>query len=193
MYEEISITKLEKILRRKRPECPIIIGGCMTAIDPDRLKSVVGSTPLYLLETRRLDAIDHIIQPMIPMAEIPDPHITEFDQHYPDPIKAENYSTEAHWEYWIAKHGYKIRIDEGCLGDCSYCVAKLATQRLQSVPLPDVIAAFKEGLHTGYNSFLFTGSDTGAYGQDLGLSIVDLFTHLFEVYRDWETDRKSVV
>jgi tRNA A37 methylthiotransferase MiaB len=119
------------------------------------------------------------------MIDIPDPHITVFDQEVKEPIKTETYSTEEHWEYWAAKQGYKIRVDEGCLGNCSFCVTRIATKRLTSIPIDTILSAFQEGIMKGYKTFLFTGDDTGAYGQDIGCTIVDLLTKILAVPGDY--------
>ncbi len=120
------------------------------------------------------------------MIQIPDPHITVFDSEAKDPLKLENYTTTAHWDFLDAKRGYKIRISEGCLGNCSYCVAKYATKDLQSRPLEQILADFQEGIQQHYTKFLFTGSDTGAYGQDLGINVVDLLTALLTQDGDYQ-------
>jgi tRNA A37 methylthiotransferase MiaB len=76
---------------------------------------------------------------------------------------------------------FYIRTSTGCMSECSYCAIKHVTGPLTSKPLEKIITEFHEGLSKGYKTFYLLGEDVGAYGQDIGLSIVDLLNSLFKI------------
>ncbi len=76
---------------------------------------------------------------------------------------------------------YTIRISEGCLGNCSYCAIKRALSKFRSKPFNQCITEFKKGLDAGFSNFFITAEDTGAYGKDIGKTIVDLLDELTKI------------
>lgn len=81
---------------------------------------------------------------------------------------------------------YSIRISTGCMESCSYCAIRFATTGLKSIPLESVLRAFDRGLEEGYTLFGLLGEDIGAYGQDIGCSIVTLLREIFRRENDFQ-------
>lgn len=175
-YEDWSIAKMEKIYRKKKKEALFIICGCLTSINPKRLMEHFPDATL--IQTRKLEEIENIFPHTISIKEIPDPNTTIFDQRIAG-YESERLKTDAQLQYEEAKKGFKIRINWGCLGNCSFCVTRYAELKLKSKPLADVVQEFRHGLDQKETCFFFTGGDTGAYGQDIGLNIIDLFKSIF--------------
>ena len=69
---------------------------------------------------------------------------------------------------------YSLRVATGCAGECTYCAIRFACGPLKSKPLDRVLAEFDRGLRAGFTEFTLIAQDLGAYGQDLGMTIVDL-------------------
>jgi MiaB/RimO family radical SAM methylthiotransferase len=175
-YEDFSVAKLDKIYRQKKPTALMIVGGCLPAINPNRLASY---SDAIQIQARDLDAIDSLLQSTVPVCSIADPNTTIFDQKGTIKLNESGFKSPAEIKYEEAKKGYKIRINWGCLGRCAYCVTRFAEKTLTSKPLDEILRSFQQGLDAGYTSFLFTGGDTGGYGLDLGTSIVNLLEHIF--------------
>lgn len=175
-YEDWSISKMEKIYKQKDKNAIFVICGCLTSINPERLKQFPDAIHI---PTRNLEKLDSVIEPKIKMEDIPDTNITLFDKQ-PLSCNSKRLKTEGQILYERAKKGFKIRINWGCLGNCSYCVTKLAEQRLQSKPKEKVIEEFNKGLKEGYKSFFITGGDVGAYGIDRLETIVTLLEIIFK-------------
>ncbi len=175
-YEDWSITKMQKLYRQRRPGALFIICGCLTSIHPQRLKECFPDA--ILVPTRELEKLDDLLCPKISIEKIPDPNVTIFDKQNSgyDTLREKSLAQQ---EYEKAKKGFKIRINWGCLGNCSFCVTRYAEKRLKSKSLDLILKEFQKGLSQGHESFFFTGGDTGAYGQDISLNIVSLMSEIF--------------
>jgi len=87
--------------------------------------------------------------------------------------------------YYLDKDAFWIRIAEGCLSSCTYCIERFATGKVSSKPLEEIIGVFQEGLNKGYKKFSLIATDCGAYGQDIGLDLHTLLKRIFECEGDY--------
>jgi len=61
-----------------------------------------------------------------------------------------------------------LPIARGCMSDCSYCITKHATGRIDSPPIEENVEAARALVHAGARELRITGQDTGVYGWDDG-------------------------
>lgn len=61
-----------------------------------------------------------------------------------------------------------IPIAEGCLGNCSFCITKIARWRLKSYRPELIVKTVEEVIRRGVLELDLTAQDTAAYGVDLG-------------------------
>jgi threonylcarbamoyladenosine tRNA methylthiotransferase CDKAL1 len=177
-YENYSVAKLEKIYQQKRAGATFVVGGCLPAINPGRLAPFPDAIQI---QARELPVLDTILQAHVPMRDIADPNTTIFDTRDEALPRQVGFKSPAELEYQAAKRGYKIRVDWGCLGNCSYCVTRLAEGHLTSKAEDQVVHEFQQGIDAGFRLFFLTGGDAGAYGIDLGSSIVALLKRILEI------------
>jgi MiaB-like tRNA modifying enzyme len=59
-----------------------------------------------------------------------------------------------------------LPIARGCMSDCSYCITKHATGRIDSPPVEENVEKARALLHAGASEIRITGQDTGVYGWD---------------------------
>lgn len=80
---------------------------------------------------------------------------------------------------------YYIKIADGCLGTCSYCALSDAIGTLKSKPLDVCLHEFNKGLDQGFKNFYLTADDTGAYGLDIGCTLIDLLRKVTDANGDY--------
>ncbi|MFW6018487.1 MAG: tRNA (N(6)-L-threonylcarbamoyladenosine(37)-C(2))-methylthiotransferase [Halapricum sp.] len=60
-----------------------------------------------------------------------------------------------------------LPIARGCMSDCSYCITKQATGRIDSPPVEENVRKARALVHGGARELRITGQDTGVYGWDI--------------------------
>ena len=61
-----------------------------------------------------------------------------------------------------------LPIARGCMSDCSYCITKRATGKIDSPPIEENIEKARALVHAGAKEIRVTGQDTGVYGWEEG-------------------------
>ncbi|WP_254862334.1 tRNA (N(6)-L-threonylcarbamoyladenosine(37)-C(2))-methylthiotransferase [Halovivax gelatinilyticus] len=61
-----------------------------------------------------------------------------------------------------------LPIARGCMSDCSYCITKFATGKIESPPIEENVKKARALVHAGAKEIRITGQDTGVYGWDTG-------------------------
>ena len=61
-----------------------------------------------------------------------------------------------------------LPIARGCMSDCSYCITKRATGKIDSPPVETNVEKARALVHAGARELRITGQDTGVYGWDDG-------------------------
>ncbi|MFB6078516.1 MAG: tRNA (N(6)-L-threonylcarbamoyladenosine(37)-C(2))-methylthiotransferase [Halarchaeum sp.] len=61
-----------------------------------------------------------------------------------------------------------LPIARGCMSNCSYCITKQATGRVDSPPVSENVEKARALVHAGAREIRITGQDTGVYGWDDG-------------------------
>jgi len=76
-----------------------------------------------------------------------------------------------------------VPIADGCAGECSFCITKLARRKLRSYPMREIVEAVKEAVAKGAVEVELTAQDTAAYGLDLGgkVRLPDLVKKVAEI------------
>ncbi|MFC5366622.1 tRNA (N(6)-L-threonylcarbamoyladenosine(37)-C(2))-methylthiotransferase [Salinirubrum litoreum] len=60
-----------------------------------------------------------------------------------------------------------LPIARGCMSDCSYCITKRATGRIESPSVEENVEKARALVHAGAKEIRITGQDTGVYGWDV--------------------------
>lgn len=172
--ERESLAVLKSVANAKPASGRLLVGGCLPSISPEAVRAVADAT----FSPRTLESLDGLLEDdvRVPMAQIPDPNCAAGAP----PVRSFGWKARARAEYELAKRGYTIRINHGCLASCSYCVIRFATGRLESVAMESIAESFESALARGEATIMLVGGDTGAYGLDIGTDFVSLLDRLLQ-------------
>jgi len=69
-----------------------------------------------------------------------------------------------------------LKVEDGCVNFCSYCIIPYARGRIRSLPLKEAVEQTKSLVQQGYREIVLTGIEISSWGQDLrsGTSLIDL-------------------
>jgi len=204
--EDSSLRIIEEIKEAKASSAELIVCGCLTKINPDRLKQVYQG-PVF--GSDELTKLDEIIKPNI-----------AYEQIYANSlISATGYLNRYRWflrnfrgmgtgiiikilermrqrqnaaASICRQNMFCIKICSGCLGNCSFCAIRLSRGGLKSKPFETVIKEFEEGLTKGYKDFALLGTEVGAYGKDLGIDLVVLLKELISRKGDYRISLRNL-
>jgi threonylcarbamoyladenosine tRNA methylthiotransferase CDKAL1 len=74
-----------------------------------------------------------------------------------------------------------IPINTGCLNQCTYCKTKHARGDLGSYEPDEIWARVEAVIQEGVKEIWLTSEDTGAYGKDIGVTIMNLLWGIIKV------------
>jgi MiaB/RimO family radical SAM methylthiotransferase len=136
--EDGDFSALDKIKKYKREDAQIIMGGCLTKINPERVQEEFGGLTFDMDDYEKIETL---IDAKIPLNQFPEPACQPNTDRY------------------------FITIAEGCNNRCSFCsIWKTGNNR--SRPVEDIMSKFYAGLHQGHKRFYLIGENGGAYGLD---------------------------
>ena len=187
--EDVSIKMIEQAQRNKKPNAEIIVCGCLTRINKDRIQRVFDGVLLAPYEANPLKEKFNL------KGEFPATLPMSFQQNIRNKAPRRfmpfgyhhNASYLYHYYHWTGPLCI-IKTSVGCLGQCSYCAVKIARSTLQSSPPEDVVDSIKEGKRRGFNNFILSTDDLGAYGKDLGTDYLDLLERIAVLNGNFKVD-----
>jgi len=139
-------------VRRKNPDCRLIVTGCYAELDPDSIRSIAGvdfvcgRRDRHRL-TRALDALS-----------IGSPRGDRGCDAVGD--------NPAGLHFGDRSRAF-LKVQEGCRLACSYCIIPTVRGPSRSVPPRDVERSALELFRSGYREIVLTGVNVGDYGRDL--------------------------
>ena len=60
-----------------------------------------------------------------------------------------------------------LKVEDGCVNFCSYCIIPYARGRIRSLPVEDCVRQARELVEQGYQEIVLTGIEISSWGQDL--------------------------
>ncbi|MCQ5362608.1 MAG: tRNA (N(6)-L-threonylcarbamoyladenosine(37)-C(2))-methylthiotransferase [Candidatus Methanomethylicia archaeon] len=81
------------------------------------------------------------------------------------------------------RHGVKstVVVSRGCLGECSYCIVRVAKGRLRSISPDGIGKNVIKAVRSGAREIRLTAQDIGVYGMDIGSNLPSLLYSLVRV------------
>jgi MiaB-like tRNA modifying enzyme len=78
-----------------------------------------------------------------------------------------------------------VTISRGCLGECTYCIVRVAKGRLASVSPDKIVSSISLAVGKGAREVLISAQDTGVYGNDIGTDLPALLHSMTRLTGDF--------
>jgi threonylcarbamoyladenosine tRNA methylthiotransferase CDKAL1 len=156
--EELSVDIIKKALKEKNQRAKVIVTGCLPIANQLRLKRIFKGS---MLSADYLAGLDKLLNAKFRIGNIKYVGLADNNGHPKSEV-------------------YNLRIGWGCDGKCSYCVTRLVFGKPHSRSVSDILREFDVAYNKGYRKFILAANDLGCYGEDLGISLVQLMQKLFQ-------------
>ena len=163
VIERTELNMLKEIERFRAASIPIIVSGCMAVAFRERMEVKYPDVELLLFgEENRLQ---EIIYGMVIRGDVDgkDPRKVEDKSAGADTLIRSNIVSPAIDE--LSATHIEV-ISNGCMGNCSYCITRLARGRLHSYPASGIRNGIREALLAGKKEIFLTSQDNAVYGMD---------------------------
>jgi len=168
-FHDFMMKKVLKLLNQLSEigfsEKNIIIAGCLPKTHEQSVKQNFNG---QLVEINQGHRLDEIFDARIPFQSVSLPNVFVRPQSWQVPPDRTFY----------------IKIEQGCVGNCTYCVIKKAKGQTRSVPFEEIKRQFEYAIGNGYREISLMGEDTFSYGIDLGTNIISLVDALLTISAD---------
>jgi tRNA A37 methylthiotransferase MiaB len=211
--EARSIANIGYQQKHARADAKVIVTGCLAAINPGSIKSVFAGEMFSPKNQEQLGKIfgigEQTAKEFFKPTELRS-GFTEPRKH--EPVRNWVYAHHSFWinlasalhainnrvpvervaavqrvlarSQYFNPRAYNIAISQGCIGNCSFCAIPFAKGRTRSVQLGAIIDKIKEMAAAGVKDFILTSEDSGAYGIDIGITIVTLLEQINRLEED---------
>jgi tRNA A37 methylthiotransferase MiaB len=158
--EAFSLLTIQKALASRFSQ--VIVTGCLTKINPDKLKAFRN---IIIIPPDELGKLDLLINAKIPYTAFPTVstvsgiHELHHGSRYSRlrrtiglnnkleicSFYVKKYLLNKSYRYALDPSVYRLEIAKGCLGNCSYCAIKLAMPKFRSYPQNEIVENFIVG------------------------------------------------
>jgi len=130
----------------------LVVAGCMATAQPYTVKRIAPRA--VLVSTSNVHYVDKAVSKGVDLLREPTTPKTSYVPRVVTAYRREDSIAE-------------IAIEDGCLGDCSFCITRLARRHVYSRPLKYVKRLVEEFVRMGVKEIRLTGQDVAVYGIDL--------------------------
>ena len=152
-----SDSKSLKVIKhtiKNNPNAIVIVCGCFSQINPDRLKDMEGVS-IVLGNYNKSKIMDYISQYKKDKKQIID--VRELNDEKFECMKLNNFN----------KTRAFVKIEDGCENFCSYCIIPYSRGKVRSKLMEDVLDEVNTLVNNGHREIVLTGIHTGHYGADI--------------------------
>ena len=154
----VSDKKSRQVIRRARkaaPDAVIAVCGCYPQTHPDDVEKL--GVDLIAGTGDRTDFVDLLEREWSdrqPITALDD----AFQRRTFEPLPAGGLE---------GRTRAMLKMEDGCVNFCSYCIIPYARGRVRSLPLADCVRQARELEAAGYREIVLTGIEISSWGQDL--------------------------
>ena len=152
-----SDSKSLKVIKhtiKNNPNAIVIVCGCFSQINPDRLKDMEGVS-IVLGNYNKSKIMDYINQYKKDKKQIID--VRELNDEKFECMTLNNFN----------KTRAFVKIEDGCENFCSYCIIPYSRGKVRSKLMEEVLDEVNTLVNNGHREIVLTGIHTGHYGADI--------------------------
>lgn len=147
--------QLIRRLRDENPDAVIAVGGCYSQLSPEDVKELGAKVIFGAADrTKLVEAVEKAVMQGEETVSVDEPFKRR--QFELLPAGAVSGRTRA-----------MLKIQDGCVNFCSYCIIPYTRGRLRSLPLEDAAEQTRSLSEAGYRELVLTGIEVASYGVDL--------------------------
>ena len=142
-------------LREENPGAVIAVCGCYSQLDPDEAEEL-GARVIFGAadRTKLVEAVEKAVNEGESCRDIDAP----FERRMFEKLPAGSVS---------GRTRAMLKIQDGCVNFCSYCIIPYTRGRLRSLPIADDVEETARLNAGGYKEIVLTGIEVASYGRDL--------------------------
>ena len=142
-------------LREENPGAVIAVCGCYSQLDPDEAEELGAKVIFGAADrTKLVEAVEKAVNEGESCRDIDAPFERRMFEKLP--AGAVSGRTRA-----------MLKIQDGCVNFCSYCIIPYTRGRLRSLPIADAVEETARLNAGGYKEIVLTGIEVASYGRDL--------------------------
>ena len=188
-----SLQIIRRVKAEKNGSAEFIVWGCLPKIDPEALRTEYKGVTFG---EKEVAILNKILEAKKPIEEI----VANYVMPVFEPERSGLYGclyklhdfAEKHLSIVQSESIFRIKVSTGCLGNCSFCAIRKSRGVVRSKSIDSVLSEFRHGLDKGFRYFGLLATDLGAYGRDLGYSLVDLLVELTKEKGDYKIGLRNV-
>ncbi|MBQ3209962.1 MAG: tRNA (N(6)-L-threonylcarbamoyladenosine(37)-C(2))-methylthiotransferase MtaB [Oscillospiraceae bacterium] len=142
-------------LRDENPGCVVAVCGCYSQLEPDEVEAL-GSKVIFGAANRKdfVAAVEKAVAEGSSERNIDEPFKRRIIEELPAGAVA-------------GRTRAMLKIQDGCVNFCSYCIIPYTRGRLRSLPIEKAVEETIKLRDTGYREIVLTGIEVASYGVDL--------------------------
>lgn len=206
--ETSSLENIREIRAGMQPSAELLVGGCLSVIDPEKLRAAQHEAAF---ESDRIESLAQIVHASTDPASVQANYLlARTDELAPKrrklPCLANLLKPRAVARRLTEPYRRKlsrainvfdpktfcIKISTGCLNACSFCAIRLARGRIRSRAIDEILCELKKGRAEGFTRFALLGTDLGAYGRDHGTTLAALLEQMTNEKGDFEIRLRNI-
>ncbi|MFH1415711.1 MAG: MiaB/RimO family radical SAM methylthiotransferase [Elusimicrobiota bacterium] len=173
--ENMWMNIIKKIQKNKKKDAELIIGGCLSKINGEKVRQIFSGTMIGPYE------IDPL-KDMLNLSGDLDSIMPVYFQRKNAGIVPKNlYSAHKYYYNQIFSRACVIKVSSGCTGNCTFCAIKKAKSKLQSTSIERIVESLEYGLEKGYRNIILSADDLGSYGCDIGTDMFELLNKILKI------------
>ena len=142
-------------LKEENPEAVLAVCGCYSQISQEEVATLGAQVIFGAAERKKLvEAVEEAVEKGLGCRCVDKPFQRRDFERLPSGAVA-------------GRARAMLKIQDGCVNFCSYCIIPYTRGRLRSLPIPEAVEETRRLAGLGYRELVLTGIEVASYGLDL--------------------------